>query len=94
VLALRVGRETYVLTESSASELVRRIPRPPLQGGEPVSGTLEAKLRDALHSQEPAVLDRGELALIGTTIEAWATEVGVDAPDVQELREAIADEIA
>lgn len=93
MLPIRVGDQVYVLSQGSAAELVRRIPRPPLQGGEPVEGTLHGKLRDAVQGREPAELDRGELAVLGAVIEAWATELGVDAADVQELRTAISDEL-
>ena len=91
MLAILVGDNVHVLSQSSASELVRRIPRPALEGGEPVSGSLEDKLRHAFHGHEPAILDRGELAILGAVIESWATEMGVDAADVQELRDAIAE---
>jgi hypothetical protein len=91
VLPIRVGEEVCVLSESSAAELMSRIA--PAGEDEPIAGTLEAKFRDALHSKVPADFDRGELAIIGTTIEAWATEIAVDAADVQELREAIAEQL-
>lgn len=81
-----------MLGESSAAELLSRI-APALEGGEPIAASLEAKLRDALRSQEPATFDPGELAIIGATIEAWATEIAVDAADVQRLREAIAEQL-
>jgi hypothetical protein len=93
VLSIGVGDQVYVLSQESAGELVRRLPRPPLEGGETVEGTLHGKLLDALHGGEPTELDRGELAVLGAVIEAWATELGVDAPDVQELRVAIANEL-
>lgn len=93
MLPIRVGDQVYVLSKDSAAELVRRIPRPPAEGGEPAEGTLHAKLRDALEGGKPAELDRGELAVLGIVIEAWATELGVDAADVQELRDAIANEL-
>jgi hypothetical protein len=93
VLSIRVGDEVYGLSESSAAELVRRIPRDVIEGGEPPEGSLHAKLRDAMHSDKPAELDRRELAILGTVIEAWATEIGVDAPDVQSLREAISNDL-
>ena len=93
MLPIRVGDQVYVLSQDSAGNLVRRIPRPPLEGGEPAESSLHAKLRDAFHSGEPAELDRGELAVLGIVIEAWATELGVDAADVQELRDAIGNEL-
>jgi hypothetical protein len=93
VLPIRVGDEVFVLGESSAADLMSRLPRPALEGGEPIADTLEAKLQDALRSQVPANLDRGELAIIGATVEAWATEIAVDAADVQDLRDAIAERL-
>jgi hypothetical protein len=92
VLPIRVGDEVCVLSESSAAELMSRIARPAGED-EPIAGTLEAKFRDALQSQVPAELDQGELAIIGATIEAWATEIAVDAGDVQVLRDAIAEQL-
>ena len=93
VLAIRVGDDVYELSEESSRELISRLPGPPLEGGEPAAGSLHDKLRVAAHGQEPAVLDRSELAITGVVIEAWATELGVDAADVQELRDAIAREV-
>lgn len=92
MLPIRVGEEVCLLGERSAAELLSRI-APALEGDEPVAASLEAKLRDALRSQEPAAFDPGELAIIGATIEAWATEIAVDAADVQRLREAIAEQL-
>ena len=82
MLSILVAGHVYTLGESSAAELVGRAP-----------GPLADKLRDAIHAHEPEQLDDGELATLGTVIEAWATELGVDAADVQELREAIADHL-
>ena len=93
MLPIRVGEEVCVLGEDSAAELLSRIPRAPAAGGEPIANTIEAKLRDALQSELPAEFDRGELAIIGATIEAWAMELAVDAADVQDLRDAIAEEL-
>ena len=92
MLEIRLGDGVYTLDEQSSQELLRRLPAPPLEG-EPATDSLEDKLRAALDSDEPADLDDGELAILGVVIEAWATEVGVDAADVQELRDAIADEL-
>ena len=94
MLAIRVGDGVYELSEGSAGELVRRLPGEPLEGGEPTTGSLRYKLRDAIQSREPADLDHGELAILGVVIEEWANELGVDAADVQTLREAIARELA
>jgi hypothetical protein len=93
VLAVRVADDVFVLSESSAAELIGRVPRAPREGGEAVSGSLEEKLRDAVDLEEPAILDRGELAILGAVIESWATEMGVDAADVQDLRAAIAEHV-
>lgn len=93
MLAIRIGDEDRVLSDESAAELIRRLPPPPLEGGEPLSESLEGKLREALETDEPALLEPGELALLGGTIEAWATELGVDAADVQQVRDAIAAEL-
>lgn len=94
MFTIRVGEDVYELSELSSEELARRLEpaSPPLQeGGEPSPGSIQDKLRDAVHSQEPAELDDGQLALIGVVVEAWALEVDGDLPaDVQDLRHAIA----
>jgi hypothetical protein len=92
MLSIRVDEDVYGLDDSSSAEVIRRLeaatPAPP--GGEPEPGSTLAKLRDAVHSQEPAPLDDGDLALIGVVLEAWAVEVDGDLPaDVLELRYAI-----
>ena len=89
MLAIQVGDDSYELSDASAEALVRRVPHPPLGGGEPVSGSLLDKLQDAIQHREPALLDDAELAVLGAVIEAWASEVAVDAADVQALRDAI-----
>ena len=89
MLAIQVGDDVYELSEDSAEALVQRVPHPPLMGGEPVSGSLLDKLRYAIQHEKPARLDDAELAVLGAVIEAWATEVAVDAADVQALRDAI-----
>jgi hypothetical protein len=94
MLAIRVGDGVYTLDEESSQELFRRLTSAPLEGGGPAGGSLEDNLRAALGGREPVELDRGELAVLGVVIEAWATEMGVDAADVQELRDAIADELS
>nr|MBA2600065.1 hypothetical protein [Actinomycetota bacterium] len=64
---------------------------PPLERGGPEPGSLQAKLRDAIHSRQPAELDDGHLALVGVVAEAWAVEVDGDLPaDVHDLQHAIA----
>ena len=94
MFAIRVGDDAYELSGASSKELARRLEpaSPPLQeGGEPSPGSIQDKLRDAVHSQEPAELDGGHLALIAVVVEAWAMEVDGDIPaDVRELWDAIA----
>jgi len=97
MFSIRVGDDAYQLSEASSEELARRLEpaSPPVQeGGEPSPGSIQDKLRDAVHSRDPAELDEGQLALIGVVIEAWALEVDGDLPvDVQDLRRAIAAEV-
>ena len=93
MLSIRVDDEVYGLDDASSAELVRRLEdaSPPLEAGEPEPGSTLEKLRDALDAQEAAVLDDGDLALLGVIVEAWAVEVDGDlAGDVEELRYAIA----
>lgn len=93
MLAIRVGDEVYELSAASAAELARRLEptSPPLERGEPARGSIQDKLRDAIHSRQPAELDDGHLALVGVVLEAWAVEVDGDLPaDVQDLRHGIA----
>ena len=90
MLAIRLGDESYDLEDRSAAELRQRLAAE--DDGE-VGRDLLRKLDEAAGRNEPASLDPGELALLGVVIETWATEVGVDARDVEELREAIADEL-
>jgi len=54
--------------------------QPPLERGEPTHGSIQDKLRDAIHSSQPAELDDGHLALVGVVLEAWAVEVDGDLP--------------
>jgi hypothetical protein len=93
MLSLRVDGDAYGLDDTSSAELVRRLEdaSPPLEAGKPEPGSTLEKLRDALDRQEAAVLDDGDLALLGVIVEAWAVEVDGDlAGDVEELRYAIA----
>jgi hypothetical protein len=79
MLSIRVGTEVYGLGDESAAELVRR-----------VSEVDPAVLQD----ERDVVPDPGQLAEIGTVIEAWALETDGDLPgDIEELRLAIADEL-
>jgi hypothetical protein len=92
MLSIRVGDDVYGLDDAGSADLVRRLElaSPGLPGGEPEPGTTLDKLRDAVHSQEPADLDDTDLALVGVVLEAWAVEVDGDLPsDVLELRYAI-----
>ena len=88
MLAIRVADRVFTLDADEADGLIRHLER-----AEPATAELEAKLRAALESGEPASLDPGELAILGVVIESWAMEFGVDADHVQDLREAIADEL-
>jgi hypothetical protein len=88
MLAIRVADRVFTLDADEADGLIRHLER-----AEPATEELEANLRAALEAGEPANLDQGELAILGIVIESWATEMGVDAGDVQDLRGAIADEL-
>ena len=88
MLAIRVGDRVFELDPDEADGLVRHLER-----AEPATEELEAKLRAALQAGEPVSPDPGELAILGIVIESWAMEFGVDADHVQDLREAIADEL-
>jgi hypothetical protein len=78
MLSIRVGTEVYGLGDESAAELVRRV----------------SEVDSVLQDERDAVPDPGQLAEIGTVIEAWALETGGGLPgDVEELRLAIADEL-
>jgi hypothetical protein len=95
MLSVRVDDDVYGLDDPSSVELVRRLedasPVPDSEDG--VETTLE-KVRGALDADDPVELDDGDLALLGVVVEAWAVEAEGDLPgDVEELREAIADEI-
>ena len=91
MLSIRVGGETIELEDESADELRSRLAA---EDDGPLGTELLAKLDQAAASGEAATLDPGELALLGVVIETWAaSEVAVDAADVEELREAIRDEI-
>ena len=93
MLAIRVGDDVYELSAESSAELARRLEptSPPLERGEPAPGSIQDKLRDAVHSRQPAELDEGHLALVGVVLEAWAVEVDGDLPaDVHDLRHGIA----
>jgi hypothetical protein len=78
MLSIRVGEDVYGLDDDSSAELVRRV------------SEVEPLLRDG-GDVSP---DPGQLAEIGTVIEAWALETDGDLPgDIEELRLAIADEL-
>jgi hypothetical protein len=78
MLTIRVGDDVYGLDDESSAELVRRV------------SEVEPLLRDG-GDVSP---DPGQLAEIGTVIEAWALETDGDLPgDIEELRLAIADEL-
>jgi hypothetical protein len=78
MLTIRVGGDVYGLDDESSAELVRRV------------SEVEPLLRDG-GDVSP---DPGQLAEIGTVIEAWALETDGDLPgDIEELRLAIADEL-
>jgi hypothetical protein len=78
MLSIRVGDDVYGLDDESSAELVRRV------------SEVEPLLRDG-GDVSP---DPGQLAEIGTVIEAWALETDGDLPgDIEELRLAIADEL-
>ena len=82
MLSIRVGSDVYGLGDESAAELVDRV-----SGIDPV-------LREADDAGGVATPDPGQLAEIGTVLEAWALEADGDLPgDLEELRLAIADEI-
>ena len=87
-MKIRVDGQDYELSERSATKLVSRIPGPPLDGGEPVSGSLLDKLRRASQG-ETAELSDSELAKLDWLIGAWASEVETLPADVQELHKAI-----
>jgi hypothetical protein len=93
MLAIRVGDDVYELSAASFDELARRLEptSAPLERGEPAADSIQDKLRDAIHSRQPAELHEGHLALVGVVLEAWAVEGDADLPaDVQDLRHAIA----
>ena len=78
MLSIRVGDEVYGLSDESAAELVRRV----------------SEVDPILQDDTDVAPDPGQLAEIGTVIEAWALETDGDLPgDVEELRLAIADEL-
>jgi hypothetical protein len=92
VIAIRVGDEVFELEDDHAEELLRRVRDTELPDVESeVAESLDRKLAAA--GDEPAAPDAGELALLGIVIEAWATELGTDAADVERLRDAIAEEL-
>lgn len=90
--AVQVGDRAYALEPESAGELLARLRAAEPDGASPAAD-VERKLR-ASTATEPARLEGAELAVLGAVIEGWATEVAVDADDVQTLRGAIADELA
>ena len=80
MLSIRVGGDVYGLDDESAAELVARVSQ------------IDPVLRDA--AGDVAAPDPGQLAEIGTVLEAWALETDGDLPgDLEELRLAIADEL-
>jgi hypothetical protein len=93
MLGIRVGNDVYGLSDLSASELVYRL-KPmaaPLEGGEPEPGSILDKLRDAIHSRQPAELDDAEVIVVGVVLEAWLIEMEGQLPaDAEELRRGIA----
>ncbi len=95
MIGIRVGDEVYELDDESADELLRRIraTEPPDHAETEASESLDQKLAAAAAGGEPATPDLAELALLGIVIEAWAMEVGIDAADVEDLREAISREL-
>lgn len=95
MIGIRVGDDVYEIDDKSADELLRRIraTEPPDHVDTEASESLDHKLAAAAAGGEPAAPDLAELALLGIVIEAWAMEVGTDAADVEDLREAIAREL-
>jgi len=82
MLSIRVGSDVYGLGDESAAELVERVSQ------------IDSVLRDAADSAEVVEPDPGQLAEIGTVLEAWALETDGDLPgDLEELRLAISDEL-
>jgi hypothetical protein len=82
MLSIRVGSDVYGLGDESAAELVERVSQ------------IDPVLRGAADSGEVAAPDPGQLAEIGTVLEAWALETDGDLPgDLEELRLAIAEEL-
>jgi hypothetical protein len=82
MLSVRVGNDVYGLGDDSAEQLAERVSQ------------IDPVLRDAIDAAEPATPDPGQLAEIGTVLEAWALETGGDLPgDLEELRLAIAEEL-
>jgi hypothetical protein len=95
MIGVRVGDDVYELDDQSTDELLRRIreTEPPDHADSEAAESLDHKLAAAAAAEEPAAPDLAELALLGIVIEAWAMEVGTDAADVEDLREAIAREL-
>ena len=93
MIAIRVGDGVYALDDESATEVLRRVraAEPADHDDTEAAESLDRKLRAAADADEPAEPDGAELAVLGIVIEAWATEVGTDAADVEALRGAIAD---
>jgi hypothetical protein len=91
---VRIGPDVYGLTEESLAELTARVreAEPPDHDRGEAAQTLEEKLQAAATGASPE-LDPGELAVLGVVIESWAVELGTNAPDVESLRDAIADAI-
>lgn len=82
MLSIRVGNDVYGLGDDSAEQLAERVAQ------------IDPVLREAVDSAEPATPDLGQLAEIGTVLEAWALETGGNLPgDLEELRLAIAEEL-
>ena len=90
-----MGGESVDLEDDSVDELLGRVAEvePADHDHREAAQSLDAKLRAAIAAGESATLDRGELAVLGVVIEAWAIELGTDAPDVEALRDAIANEL-
>jgi hypothetical protein len=96
MLSVVVGDASYELEDDSVEEILSRVAavEPADHDNTEAAQSLDEKLRASLNADEPAVLDQGELAVLGVVIEAWAVEVGTDAPDVEALRQAISDELS
>lgn len=91
---LHIGEDVYGLTDESLAELTVRVreAEPGDHDSSEAAQSLETKLDAAARGDSPR-LDLAELAVLGVVIESWAVELGTNAPDVESLRDAIADAI-